>query len=134
MDYFFHFAGLAAPLLALIAGLFLVIAILRSYKIPECVSCGGRKVRPSRRSGVLDSFGLTRAYRCEGCQERFHGLPLFIRSEQAQQGPRRLVTIAFRFRRGIPNRIAIRIIQLDPRLDPRRALGPAKTGILPSQH
>ncbi len=112
MDYFLHFAGFAAPLLGVIAGLFLVMAILRSYKIPECVSCGGRKVRPSRRTGFLDSMGFTRAYRCEGCQERFHGLPLFIRPEPSPDVPQRFVKVAFRFHKGIPNRIAIRIVRL----------------------
>jgi hypothetical protein len=100
--------------MALIALFFFVMVFLRSRKIPECFSCGAMKVRPTRVVGFWDTVGYAfqlRPYRCEGCRERFHG---FLRSgAPAAVNPvqrQRVVKIVIRFHKGLPNRIAIRII------------------------
>jgi hypothetical protein len=119
MEYLRFFAELGAVLMAAIAILFVIGMLLRTYKIPECYSCGAMKVRPSRVVGFWDTFGiafLIRPYRCLGCRERFHALLLF--GEPGKPSivqvlrRQRVVKIAFRFNNGLPTRIAIRVIDL----------------------
>jgi hypothetical protein len=74
-----------AVLAALILLCFLAVPILRGRRIPECFVCGATKVRPSRLNGFFDHAGAIikiRAYRCAGCQTRFHATRVFSRSRQ----------------------------------------------------
>ena len=124
MDQIRNFAEFGAALIALIALPFVVMVILRSRKIPECFSCGAMKVRPSRVVGFWDTFGIAfqlHPYRCGGCRERFYGLrplgerkPAIVPSAQ----PQRIIKIAFRFRYGLPSRVAIRVIDLHRKPEP----------------
>src|ERR1700729_3654737 len=87
MEYPRYFAELVAALLALISLAVIVALLLRTYKIPECYSCGARKVRPTHSVGFWDTLGtafLIRPYRCGGCRERFYG---FRRSTDAKKPP-----------------------------------------------
>jgi hypothetical protein len=68
-----------AIFLFLIAFSFLLTAVLRGRRIPQCFQCGAIKVRPSRPTGLWDLAGkllLIRSYRCSGCLLRFHALRL----------------------------------------------------------
>jgi hypothetical protein len=116
MEYVRFFAELGVALMAAIALPFLIVVLLRSHKIPECYSCGAMKVRPSRIVGFWDSLGsafMLRPYRCEGCRERFHGF-LFFGSPSQRAQPQRIIKVAFRFQNGLPNRVKIRVINLNP--------------------
>lgn len=123
MEYLRYFTKLGAVLMAVIACPFLIVLLLRSYKIPQCFSCGAMKMRASRVIGFWDSFGSAlqiRPYRCEGCRERFHAFFLFGDPAKASLVPirrQRVVKIAFRFRKGLPNRVAIRVIGKEPPSD-----------------
>jgi hypothetical protein len=121
MEHIRYFAELVAALTAAIACPFLIVVLLRSHRIPECFSCGAMKMRPSRVDGFLDRFLAAfqiQPYRCEGCRERFYALRLFgdskkpITAQSAQR--RRVVTVAFRFRYGLLNRVAIRVTDPQP--------------------
>jgi hypothetical protein len=119
MEYPRYFAELVAALLAMISLAIIVALLLRTYKIPECFSCGARKVRPTHSVGFWDTLGtafLIRPYRCGGCRERFYG---FRRSTDPKKPPaelsllpQRVVKVTFRFRHGLPSRIAIRVVNL----------------------
>src|ERR1700722_1935289 len=119
MEYPRYFAELVAALVAMISLAIIVALLLRTYKIPECFSCGARKVRPTHSVGFWDTLGtafLIRPYRCGGCRERFYG---FRRSTDAKKPPtemsllpQRGLKVTFRFRHGVPNRVAIRVIDL----------------------
>jgi hypothetical protein len=120
MEHVDYFAEFAAGLIALICLPILGMMLVRGHKIPECFSCGAMKVRQSRPVGFWDTFGyafLIRPFRCSGCRERFHAFLLFGASTVTPQPvqPRRIVKVVFRFRNGLPNRIAISIT------DPTRA-------------
>jgi hypothetical protein len=130
MEHIRYFAELVAALTAAIACPFLIVTLLRSHRIPECFSCGAMKMRPSRVDGFLDRFLAAfqiQPYRCEGCRERFHAVRLFGDSRKpsmtqsvvqpVQKG--RVVTVAFRFRYGLLNRVAIRV--RDPQPEPASA-------------
>ncbi|HTB11740.1 MAG TPA: hypothetical protein VK752_09220 [Bryobacteraceae bacterium] len=72
-----------AILVAAIAFLSLIMILIRGRQIPQCYYCGAIKVRPSRPTGWMDLAAtviLIRAYRCSGCQTRFHAMRLFSRS------------------------------------------------------
>jgi hypothetical protein len=72
-----------AILIAFIALFFLLAAISRGRLIPQCFQCGAIKVRPSRPTGFWDltgTFFQIKAYRCAGCQSRFHAMRLFHRA------------------------------------------------------
>ena len=72
-----------AILIAIIVFFSMVISMIRGLPIPQCFYCGALKVRPSRPSGFLDLLAklvLIRAYRCSGCQARFHAMRLLNRS------------------------------------------------------
>lgn len=74
-----------AILLFCIAVSFLLVAIGRGRRIPQCFMCGATKVRPSRPVGFWDATAtlfLIKAYRCSGCQARFHAMRLFNRPRQ----------------------------------------------------
>ena len=123
------FAELGASLIAVVALLFLVIMLLRSHKIPECFSCGAMKVRPSRAVGFWDTVALAfqvRPHRCEGCRERFYALRIFGDSRKPSIQAQRIVKVAFRFHYGLPNRIAIRVI--DKRGESNEASSDAVSG------
>ncbi|HTB11742.1 MAG TPA: hypothetical protein VK752_09230 [Bryobacteraceae bacterium] len=111
VDYFVEFG---AALIGLICLPILAMMLVRGHKIPECFSCGAKKVRSSRPVGFWDTCGyafMIRPFRCGGCRERFHAFFLFGPSPAAPPAPpRRVVKVAFRFRNGLPNRIAIRVI------------------------
>jgi hypothetical protein len=114
MQFLGYLAELGAALIGGLACLFLVVVFLRSRKIPQCYVCGAMKVRPSRAEGFLDIFVtafMIRPYRCGGCRERFYGFRNSYDDWKKAQvvQPQRLVKIAFRFRKGLPNRIAIRV-------------------------
>ena len=57
MEYPRYFAELVAALLAMISLAIIVALLLRTYKIPECFSCGARKVRPTHSVGFWDTLG-----------------------------------------------------------------------------
>ena len=120
MEHIRYFAELVAAFMAAIALPFLVVTLLRSHKIPECFSCGAMKMRPSRVDGLWDRFLAAfqiLPYRCEGCRERFHAVRLFGDSRKpsmAQPIQRRRVVVAFRFRYGLLNRVAIRVTGPQP--------------------
>ena len=117
MEYVRFFAELGVALMAAIALPFFIVVLLRSHKIPECYSCGAMKVRPSRITGFWDSLGsafMLRPYRCEGCRERFHAFLFFSSPSQRVQQPQRVIKVVFRFHNGLPNRIKIRVISLNP--------------------
>jgi hypothetical protein len=121
MEHIRFFAELIGILVGAIVILFLVTVLLRSSKIPECFSCGAMKVRPSRAVGFWDVLGLAfgiRPYRCGGCRERFYGLRMFgeAKKPSAVQQRQRVVKVVFRFRYGLPNRVAIRVV--DPSKEP----------------
>jgi hypothetical protein len=123
MEFAGYIAELGAALIAGIAFLFLVVVILRSHKIPECYACGAMKVRPSRVEGFWDTFAVAfmiRPYRCGGCRARYYGFRNSYEDWKKAQivHSQRVVRVAFRFRHGLPNRIAIRVI------DPSRKTGP----------
>jgi hypothetical protein len=114
MEYVRFFAELGVALMGAVAFPFLILTFLRSHKIPECYSCGAMKMRPSRIVGFWDSLGsafLLRPYRCEGCRERFHA---FLPFSGTRVQPQRIVKLAVRFRKGLPNRISIRVIHVTP--------------------
>jgi hypothetical protein len=115
MEFLGYLAELGAALVAGIAFLFLVMVVLRSRKIPECYACGAMKVRPTRAEGFWDTFAmafLIRPYRCGGCRERYYGFRNSYEHWKKAQivQPQRIVKVTFRFSRGLPNRIAIRVI------------------------
>jgi hypothetical protein len=121
VDYFRFFAELGAGLMAAIALPFLVVTFYRSHRIPECFSCGAMKMRPSRVVGFWDVFRtafMMAPYRCSGCRERFHAFTFLAHSKKPATvrpfQPQRVVKIAFRFRRGLLNRVVIRVIQPRP--------------------
>ena len=121
MERLLYFAEFIAALIGVIAFPCLVVVLLRSHKIPECFSCGAMKMRPSRVVGFWDTFliaFLVEPYRCSGCRERFHAVRLFRRSGKPASIPavqrHRVVTVAFRFRHGLLNRIAIRVTNFQP--------------------
>jgi hypothetical protein len=121
MEHLRYFAELGAALMAAIALPFLILVALRSHRIPECFSCGAMKMRPSRVAGFWDSllsaFQIC-PYRCSGCRERFYALRLFGSSRKPStvqvEQRHRVITVAFRFRHGLLNRIAIRVTDLRP--------------------
>ena len=125
MEYPRYFGELVAALAALISLAIIVTLLLRTYKIPECFSCGARKVRPTHSVGFWDTLGtafMIRPYRCGGCRERFYG---FRRSGDPKKPPpdpalqsQRVVKVTFRFRNGLLNRVAIRVIDLHRQTDP----------------
>jgi hypothetical protein len=120
MDRIIFFVEFGAVLLAVIACPFLVITLLRSYKIPECFSCGAMKVGLSRPAGWWDSvcgFFMIRPYRCGGCRARFHAVRLFGGNKEVPQIPQRVIKVTFRFRNGIPTRIVIRVTHLPANTD-----------------
>lgn len=85
MRQIIHLIEPGAILIALIAFAFLLAAISRGRRIPQCFQCGAVKVRPSRPTGFWDLTGtifLIKAYRCAGCQARFHAMRLFTRTRQ----------------------------------------------------
>lgn len=107
----------AAIVMAFLGLSFLVMSILRGRRLPQCFSCGAMKVRPSRPCGLLDfagAFFLIRPHRCAGCRVRFYAMCL----PGAPARPRRALKVVFRFRNGIPDRVAIRFIDLDPHTQP----------------
>ena len=129
MERLLDFAEFIAALLGVIALPCLIVVLVRSYKIPECFSCGAMKMRPSRIVGFWDTFLIAfqiQPYRCEGCRERFHAVRVFRRSKKSTPVPvaqrQRVVTVAFRFRHGLLNRIAIRVT--NPQQDPPSAASP----------
>ncbi len=78
-------------------------------------------MRPSRVVGFWDVLGsafLLAPYRCSGCRERFHAFSLLANSKRPAPvrafQPQRVVKIAFRFRRGVLNRVIIRVIPPRP--------------------
>jgi hypothetical protein len=115
MEYAFYFAEIGAALLGVIFCSILLMLILRGNKIPECFSCGATKVRPSHAAGLWDSFArafFINPYRCLGCRRRFHALSFFVGSkEPAKVQPQRVVKLVFRFRKGVPNRLIIRVLE-----------------------
>jgi hypothetical protein len=124
MEHIRYFAELVAALTVAIAFPFLIVVLLRSRKIPECFSCGAMKMRPSRVDGLWDRFLAAfqiLPYRCEGCRERFHAVRILGDSRKPSPAQpvvqpvqrRRVITVAFRFRNGLLNRVAIRVH--DPR-------------------
>src|SRR5580700_2343031 len=124
MEHIRNFAEFGAALIALIALSFLVMVVLRSRKIPECFSCGAMKVRPSRVVGFWDTLGIAfqlHPYRCGGCRERFYGLRVFGERKPAtvpSVHPQRVIKVAFRFRYGLPSRVAIRVIDVNGKPEP----------------
>lgn len=124
VDYLRYFVELSAALLAAIALPYLVVTLYRSRRIPECYSCGAMKMRPSRVVGFWDVLGSAFSmapYRCAGCRERFHAFTLLSNPNKPVGAPvfqpQRIVKIAFRFRRGLLNRVIIRVIQRPPESD-----------------
>jgi hypothetical protein len=119
MEYPRYFGELVAALVALTSLAIIVTLGLRTYKIPECYSCGARKVRPTHSVGFWDTLAtafMIRPYRCGGCRERFYG---FRRSGEPKKPPpdptlqpQKAVKVTLRFRKGLLNRIAIRVIDL----------------------
>lgn len=77
-------------------------------------------MRPSRVVGFWDVLGnafLISPYRCSGCRQRFHAFSLLADPKRPAVAPaqsQRVVTVAFRFRHGLLNRIIIRVIQPRP--------------------
>jgi hypothetical protein len=132
VDHARFFIELGAILIAAIALPFLAMVILRGRRIPECFSCGARKVRPSQVAGFWDLVGLAfliRPFRCSGCRERFHAFfPSVRRSPEAQ--PQRIIKVIFRFRSGLPVRIAIRVVYPGNRLPETLPNSPAVAQIL----
>ncbi len=62
---------------------FVTAVVRRGRLLPRCFQCGAVKVRPSLPTGFLDFAGSLlqiRAYRCNGCQARFHAFSRFTRS------------------------------------------------------
>lgn len=119
MEQIGFFGELGAALMLLISVPFLAMLVLRSHKIPKCFACGANKVRPSREVGFWDTFCtalLLRAFRCSGCRRRFHALRFFGQPKDASPASRRVIKVAFRFHKGLPNRISIRVIE--PSLQP----------------
>ena len=126
--------------MGVIACPFIVVVLLRGYRIPECYSCGAMKVRPSRVVGFWDLLGnafLIRPFRCSGCRERFHAFVLLggarERSEVQHVQPQRVVHVLFRFRNGLPNRVVIRVIypgRVAANQNPSAM--PVNSGILPT--
>jgi hypothetical protein len=120
MEYPRYFGELVAALVALVSLAVIVTLGLRTYKIPECFSCGARKVRPTHSIGFWDTLAtafMIRPYRCGGCRERFYG---FRRSGDPKKPPadpaiqsQKIVKVTLRFRKGLLNRIAIRVIDLN---------------------
>jgi len=95
---------------------FLVMAIIRSFQLPQCFSCGAMKVRPSRPVGLLDSLGgllLIRPHRCSGCRERFYALRVSAgtRPQSKQSRSQRGLAVAFRVRNGVVDRVAFRVVK-----------------------
>lgn len=134
MEPILNFAEFIAALLGVIAFACLIVAVMRSYKIPECFSCGAMKMRPSRIEGFWDTFLIAfqvEPYRCSGCRERFHAVRLFRKPTKPIAAPavrqQRVVTVAFRFRHGLPNRIAIRVTH------PQQETGSASAAILQTE-
>jgi hypothetical protein len=85
MRQILHLIEPGAILILCIAVFFLLAAIGRGRRIPQCFQCGAIKVRPSRPTGFWDltgTFFLIKAYRCAGCQARFHAMRLFNRPRQ----------------------------------------------------
>jgi hypothetical protein len=118
-----YLAELGASLMAGIALLFFVVVIIRSHKIPQCYACGAMKVRPSRAEGFWDTLltaFVIRPYRCGGCRARFYGFRNSYDDWKKAQliQPQRVVKVAFRFRYGLPSRIAIRVIDPCRKTDP----------------
>jgi|SRR5580698_1105423 hypothetical protein len=135
MEFAGYLAEFGGALIGGIALLFLVVVTLRSRKIPECYSCGAMKVRPSRAEGFWDTFAtafLIRPYRCGGCRERYYGFRNAYEDWKKAQAQRpRVVKVAFRFRYGLPNRIAIRVT--DPSKKPDEILNnPSELELGPS--
>ena len=129
MERLLYFGEFIAALLGVIALPCLIVVLVRSYKIPECFSCGAMKMRPSRVVGFWDTFliaFLVEPYRCSGCRERFHAVRIFRRSIKPAATPvvqrQRVLTVAFRFRHGMLNRIAIRMT--NPHQEPASAASP----------
>jgi len=115
MEFLGYLAALGSALTAGMLCLFLVTGLLRSRKIPQCFSCGAMKVRPCRAEGFWDTMVmplLMRPYRCGGCRQRFYGFRNSYEDWKKAQiaQPQRIVKVAFQFRRGLPKRIAIRVI------------------------
>jgi len=119
VEYIRYFVELGAVLMGVIACPFIIVVLLRGYRIPECYSCGAMKVRPSRVVGFWDVLGnafLVRPFRCSGCRERFHAFVLLggarERSEVQPVQLRRVIHVLVRFRNGLPNRLVIRVVYL----------------------
>jgi hypothetical protein len=115
MEFLGYLAALGAALIAGLGCLFLVVVLVRSLKIPECYACGAMKVRPARAEGFWDTLAtafLIRPYRCGGCRERFYGFRNSYddwKKAQVVQS-QRVVKVTIRLHNGLPNRIAIRVI------------------------
>jgi len=113
-----------AIVLTLLACLFLTTAILRSYRLPQCFSCGAMKVRLSRPRGFQDSLAglfLIRPHRCEGCRQRFYAMRLFT-PIPLKARRRRGVAVVFRIRNGGVRLVTIRRVDLHPVLRPEPKL------------
>lgn len=109
-----YLAALGAALTVGMLCLFLVTVLLRSRKIPQCYACGAMKVRPSRAEGFSDTMVMSllmRPYRCGGCRARFYGFRSY--GEVKKSEPQTLVKVAFRFHKGMPSRVAIRVKKPD---------------------
>lgn len=86
MHYFRHFLEFFGVSLAAMIVFFVIMLIVRGWRIPQCYICGAMKVRPSRPSGFMDAvarFFKIRPFRCEGCQARFHALAQFSQTERS---------------------------------------------------
>jgi hypothetical protein len=122
MEFAGYLAALGGALIGGIGLLFLVVVTVRSRKIPECYSCGAMKVRPSRAEGFWDTFAtafIIRPYRCGGCRERYYGFRnSYDNWKKAQTEQPRLIKVAFRLSHGLPNRVAIRVVDPSRKADP----------------
>lgn len=83
LRHFFEFFGVSVAALIV---LFVIMLIVRGWRIPQCYMCGAMKVRPSHPAGLMDRiarFFRIRPFRCEGCQTRFHALAQFSQTEKS---------------------------------------------------
>jgi hypothetical protein len=112
MEYIGYFVKLAVILMSFVVCACLTLMVLRGRRIPECYSCGTRKVRPSQPDGLFDLVGLSfliYPFRCSGCRERFHAFVLFGASGRRRQ---RVVKIVFRLRSSSALRVSIRVVDI----------------------
>lgn len=103
-------------LLAAVVALSLMVRLfLRGRHIRRCKSCGARKVRSTRPSGIFDRVAgwfFIRPHRCEGCRERFYA----FRWNTLHARRRRVIWVVFQFRDRSLARIVIRRVLLRPNL------------------